>query len=1281
MARPHLNMNVNKSEGCRVTFVSWNVKSLNHPVKRKKVISHLNQLNVGIAFLQETHLTTFDHFRLRRGWMGQFYHSNFHSKARGTAILINKNVPFVMSSVEADSAGRYIIVVGKLNNTPVILANLYAPNWDDSTFFTDFFSRLPNIDTHHLILGGDMNCVLSPTLDRSSPRATTSSKAAQAIKQFLNSYSMTDTWRFRNPTRKSYSFYSPVHKTYSRIDYFFLDNELLSLVRECEYQAIVISDHAPLLLTLCIPTTHTNYRPWRFNTLLLSDAGFIKFISNEITEYLARNQTPGMSSSVIWESMKAYLRGQIISYNAHTKKALKERLEKLTKDILQLDETLAHTPLPDLFKQRLTLQTEFNLLSTKHAENLINKSRHKTYEYGEKTGKILAHQLRQENASRTITAINNEMGVKLTDPLEINQCFHRYYSRLYTTESSNDETLFDSFFSSLNTPIIDEETATNLESPFSKEEFITATRSMQNGKSPGPDGYPSEFFKKFANELAPILLSVYEESFNSGSLPETMRQAVISLIHKKGKNILECSSFRPISLLNVDSKLLAKMLALRLENVLPSVVSDDQTGFIKNRQSFFNIRRLMNILYNPTPPDTAEVLLSLDAEKAFDRVEWDYLFYTLKKFGFGAKFTSWIHVLYSLPIAAVRTNNNLSSFFPLRRGTRQGCPLSPLLFALAIEPLAIALRGNISIKGIQRNNTEHKVSLYADDMLLYLSEPLSSLPLTLTLLDTFGKISGYKINTQKSELMPINPAAKQIVFSSLPFKISKNKFKYLGIWITHDFKHLYKANFLPLIESLKNDLERWNLLTLSLGGRINAIKMNVLPRFLYLFQCIPIFLTKSFFLLTDKLLSSFIWNKKIPRIQKTTLQRHRKYGGLSLPNFQYYYWSANIRAMLYWLNPSQDSSPKWLQLENLSCGPASLHALLCSKLPLPEPIIRYSVNPVIKHSLKIWAQFRRAFSLNNMLINAPISRNNMFKPSIIDGFFDIWTRNGLATLKDLYIDDNFASFEQLSLKYKIPNSHFFRYLQLRSFVSSQSAQFPSVPPSTLLDSLLKFSSNHKGLIGIIYLSLNSYNVKPLTRLKGQWEEELGVEFTEDIWDSILDKIHSSSICLRHEVMQFKIVHRLHWSKARLAKITPDIDPKCDRCGAATATLSHMFWFCPKLTDFWQTIFKFFSDLLGISIEPLPMIAIFGVVPRDICPTRHGKNMIAFAMLLARRLILLKWKDRSPPTFKQWIRDLLHHLTLEKIRYATRGCALNFYSIWQPVLDQLEKMDASDILSV
>uniref|UniRef100_A0AAR2KJ90 Endonuclease/exonuclease/phosphatase domain-containing protein n=1 Tax=Pygocentrus nattereri TaxID=42514 RepID=A0AAR2KJ90_PYGNA len=154
-----------------------------------------------------------------------------------------KSVPFVMSNVEADPTGRYILVTGRLHNTPVILLNVYAPNWDDSSFFTALFTQLPNMDTHHFIMGGDMNCNFS-SLDCSPSSPFSLSKSARAIKTFLDTYKIIDIWRFHNPTSRSYSFFSQVHKTYSRMDYFFLDMHLLHLVTGCEYQAIVISDHA-----------------------------------------------------------------------------------------------------------------------------------------------------------------------------------------------------------------------------------------------------------------------------------------------------------------------------------------------------------------------------------------------------------------------------------------------------------------------------------------------------------------------------------------------------------------------------------------------------------------------------------------------------------------------------------------------------------------------------------------------------------------------------------------------------------------------------------------------------------------------------------------------------------------------------------------------------------------------------------------------------------------------------------------------------------------------------
>lgn len=186
-----------------VQFISWNTKGLNNAVKRGRVLTHLKKLNAEITFLQETHLRNQDHFRLRKGWVGQMFHSTFHFKSRGTAILINNNTPFVPSNVTSDPLGRFVVVTGKLYNTPLILANIYAPNVDDERFFSTFFTSLPDLNTHILIMGGDFNCVLDPKLDRSSTKTQSLSKSAKLIRSFLNTFKITDPWRFKNPSSHS----------------------------------------------------------------------------------------------------------------------------------------------------------------------------------------------------------------------------------------------------------------------------------------------------------------------------------------------------------------------------------------------------------------------------------------------------------------------------------------------------------------------------------------------------------------------------------------------------------------------------------------------------------------------------------------------------------------------------------------------------------------------------------------------------------------------------------------------------------------------------------------------------------------------------------------------------------------------------------------------------------------------------------------------------------------------------------------------------------------------
>lgn len=154
--------------GQGITFCSWNVKGINEPIKRSKVLAHLNQIKTDIIFLQETHLKKESQHRLKAKWIAESYHSSFSHKSRGVAIVIRKGIPFATSSIIVDMDGRYIIVVGELNGEKVILLNVYGPNFDNPTFFNKTFNKIPEFAQYKLIIGGDFNCTLDPYLDRSS---------------------------------------------------------------------------------------------------------------------------------------------------------------------------------------------------------------------------------------------------------------------------------------------------------------------------------------------------------------------------------------------------------------------------------------------------------------------------------------------------------------------------------------------------------------------------------------------------------------------------------------------------------------------------------------------------------------------------------------------------------------------------------------------------------------------------------------------------------------------------------------------------------------------------------------------------------------------------------------------------------------------------------------------------------------------------------------------------------------------------------------------------------
>lgn len=237
---------------------------------------------------------------------------------------------------------------------------------------------------------------------------------------------------------------------------------------------------------------------------------------------------------------------------------------------------------------------------------------------------MLSWQIKKLDSERAIDVIRNKQGEITLDPLEMNHAFVSFYKTLYQSVYPINPVNQNFFLDGLDIPCIPEDTKLELDRKLDLEDVSNAILNMKGGKAPGPDGLPIDIYKLFREKRIAPLLDMYSESFEQGCLPPLLRSALITLILKPCKPPTECGSYRPISLLNSDAKIIAKALAMRLDKVLPFIIHADQNGFVKSHQGFHNVRRVLNIVHVcEGSPDMA--ILSLDAEKAFDRVKWPYL--------------------------------------------------------------------------------------------------------------------------------------------------------------------------------------------------------------------------------------------------------------------------------------------------------------------------------------------------------------------------------------------------------------------------------------------------------------------------------------------------------------------------------------------------------------------------------------------------------------------------------------------------------------------------------
>lgn len=1251
-----------------LSVLVWNVGGLNAPHKRSSLLSVLRRRKIDIALLQETHLLSNDSKRLAN----KFYHviasSSFQTKTRGVAVVVKRCLPIKVLAVETDTEGRLVIVKSELHGRKLAIASVYAPNKFDKFFYDSLTTSMLQLTGYSLVVGADMNAVWDTAVDRSHSTSTSEQEqASAALRGWADSIALVDVWRSLNPWVKDYSFFSHRHKTFSRIDFLFASPNLFQRIDASVLLPIALSDHKAVFSRVTLKSLTKRATRWRFNSSLLKNEAFRDQFLSCLDEFLSFNVGSVDDPRVLWETVKCFIRSNVTLFSSTMRKAKSARLQALELEFSRLDNLLQNNYSLDTETKRDLIKKEINDILKLQSEFLIHRSRQRYYFHGSRPSHLLALRLRSNERFADIPSIRSLDGLVTTEPKHINNIFCSFYSSLYQSDGQLNECDYENYLRKLNLSRLSEEDASSLDNPLTLDELEMAARSMQSNKSPGLDGIPPEFYLLFWEKLGPLLLDMIQASLEAGMFPRDVNTALITLLLKKDRDPIECTSYRPLSLLNADLKIYAKLLARRIEKFMPHLVHCDQTGFIKGRLASDNMRRLLHVIDAAKDAKVPQAVLSVDALRAFDRLEWPFLWSVLQSMGFGKDFIHMVQVLYSSPSAQVLTGQLFSSPFPVTRSSRQGCPLSPSLFALSMEPLAQMIRMSVSIHPISILGTEHKVSLFADDVLVFMENPIQSLPSLLSVCEEFGLLSGFRINWTKSALLPLNPSANLLTF---PATISVVQyFKYLGIRIFPSLHRTTTYNFVEMHTAVRKDMDQWATLPASLQARIAIVKMNVLPRINFVSSMIPLCPPSDYWKKLHADVSKFIWNKKRPRLKLSTLQRSKGDGGLAVPNFKYYFWSFILRPIVVWNDP--DTPVSWRSLEDRIVQPWSLRDILFANISDRQTMLRFG--PLISNVFHIWRLVEKECKIScKWHTLSPLFHN---KALLIGGrpiSPSNWSNTGVHYINDLYIDSCLGSFQGIRMLFNLPGSSFFFYLQIRSAMKAYGVPWQQPLPTHPLANVFSRCNGTKGMVSTLYRFIlqSSYSALVVDRL---WRQDYPALDPEFDWDDVWENIQVASRNPNHQQIHFNFIHRTYLTPRKLFYMKLVNSPMCSFCSLnCQGTFVHMVWECPPVARFWNGVALALAELVGTPIPvTLPVLILNDFSELNI--PALTKRIVLAGLTAAKKLVATRWKPPHKLTTRQWVLSFLDVVYMELSTARIHAASERTLSSWQSAASSLREL--------
>ena len=707
------------------------------------------------------------------------------------------------------------------------------------------------------------------------------------------------------------------------------------------------------------------------------------------------------------------------------------------------------------------------------------------------------------------------------------------------------------FLNHSNVPKLNENQISLLENDVIESEVLSALKSMKNGKSPGLDGLPIEVYKVLWNDIKLPFMKSLKFSYACGYLSLTQKQGIMCLLHKNDTDREVISNWRPLSLTNADYKLIAKIFARRINLVIDTLIDANQYAFVKGRTISTMLREIDDIFERERNIKEGSIILSIDYAKAFDSLSLSTIKKALNIYGFGDSFKKWIEVILSNRLNCVRNGGYVSSFFDMERGVRQGCPISPLLFIMAVELFACNIRTDKSIRGLQYNTNDRplKIRLYADDITLFLKDMMDFREV-LSKIKKFSNFSGLCLNINKTLAVRFGDENWVGVFKcGIRFV---DQIKILGIYfsINVDTQSLLK-NFSSKIENLEHICHLWSRRKLTLLGKITILKAFGLSQFIHIMQSIGI--PDVILSEINKIMFRFLWksnfsnSRTCEKVNRATMCNRKDKGGLDMIDLK-------KMQMAFYLNwAEQFLVPKHADWKIL---PFETLRNVGGTLAFQSNVTANDFKGLDLVKSSFWKKVLITWLDNNLhetlsLKTDDIIFNNKlikYKNNVI--FSEKSILCGMITLNDFMPSGEIITFNKFKSQYGCGADALLVYNTIFNALNSISKTVDFIHEESS-SSTLKFCNRIVGTIGRkSILNLITKDHTPIA--ENTWLRKFN-KFDNDTWMLAFSATTETKL----QILQWKILQNIYPTAIFLKKIGIKETDKCSFCNSLE-TLEHFF---------------------------------------------------------------------------------------------------------------------------